>query len=78
MNVTATLVARSTADGTEFIYEDVPLGKVYLIDLDSLRVGKWYCTARKDVVERETVALLSPDGEIEGWLPTELLKWEVQ
>lgn len=38
----AKLVRKKTPDGLVELWEDVPIGKIYKIDLDSLRFAKFY------------------------------------
>lgn len=42
----AILVKRTTEDGVDFIEDDVPLGKEYWVDLDSLGPLEWGCLDR--------------------------------
>lgn len=78
MRQKATLTSRFTKDGWEVIRDEVPLGKVYYVDLESVttlqhgqveRPGQW-----KD---RECIlAYNTPEGGEGGYLPLELLKIE--
>lgn len=75
--VEARLVKRDTGDGVDFIKNSVPIGKVYWINLETLRQGSWYKTSTGKTVLRQTVDTYDKtSGFKDGSLPTELLEWE--
>lgn len=69
--VEARLAKRVTANGLWEIWEDVPLGKVYHVDLDSRRVARFFNVPKQ--VEHDTEIVDDVQG---GVLPTELLTME--
>lgn len=69
--VTATLIKLATEDGlVEFNY-DVPIGKVYKIDLSTKATVELFNQERNISHFKEVV--WDTRG---GWLPTEVLQWE--
>lgn len=71
--VKTTLKARTTQDGVDFIKDEVPLGKQYWIDLDSVRQGVWLNTDRNIEVTRPMAMVFAKeDGSDAGWMPLEL------
>jgi hypothetical protein len=76
----ATLISRSTRDGWDVIEDDVPLGKVYYVDLESVAVF-WHGLVERpgECVERECIrAYNTPQGGDGGYMPLELLKIEAK
>ena len=69
--VTATLIKLTTDDGLFEIWEDVPLGKKYQVDLDRLDYADGYNTIYDVPWKREII--FTTDGE---WLPTEILDFD--
>lgn len=77
MKIAARLIARNSADGTDFIRDDVPLGKTYWIDTRLIREETWGKLPTGKITRRETVTIFDgPKGLPTGWLPTELLDWK--
>ena len=76
----ATLISRDTKDGWGMIFEDVPLGKLYWVDLETITTMKHANSEHPGViVDRTVIQIFNPiTGENEGWMPLELLKIEVQ
>jgi hypothetical protein len=75
----AYLIARNTLDGTEFIWEHVPLGKVYWVDLESMKEMVCGNTNQPGLLKKRLVVYFwdNPKGRGEkGWMPVELLGWE--
>lgn len=70
------LLSHDTADGYDFMRDDVPLGKVYIIDRSQAQKMVWGKTDGRPNVERLTVPVYEPTGEIAGWLPLELFSAE--
>ena len=68
--VKAKLIKRTTDDGLFEIEDDIPIGKQYLVDLDSMEK----CFGRNTVkgVNWEKVIIYDVFG---GWMPTELLEF---
>lgn len=64
----AKLVKHATADGLIEMEDSVPLGKEYVVDLDTRAPKAMFHLVQQIHHEREMVAAV--DG---GWLPTELL-----
>jgi len=67
--VTATLRKTQTSDGLFEMHDDIPLGKQYRVDLDSIKVERYFHTEKK--VEHSKEVILDVDDS--GTLPTELL-----
>ncbi len=67
----AILIKRETADGLISVFEHVPLGKEYLVDLDTRRIAKGYNVPKKQIWEKEIINCYGVDG---GWWPTEMLE----
>ena len=75
--VKARLISRTTHDGWDVIEEHVPLGKLYLIDLDSKEMLDHGQTGRVEIVEREHVQVYDyyrGTLGLAGWMPLELLE----
>ena len=69
--VVATLIKHKTDDGVVEYWEDVPIGKEYVIDLATIRVGRLlYFGLGYSRVLREIVR--TDEGT---WMPTECLDW---
>lgn len=71
---TATLIKHTTDDGLVEMKDDIPLGKIYQVDLDTIRNGEGFNTVKKVKWEREVVDVL--DGQHWKWMPTEILSIE--
>lgn len=70
----ATLISRHTKDGISFVFETVPLGKEYLVDLDSVETdGGWWNVKAQRMYVRESVMVVDSEGNPLGPMPTELL-----
>lgn len=72
MIVKAKLIRLNSRDGLFEMWEDVPLGKVYEIDLDTIQIAEGYNTVHNVWWKKEIVFT---SGSIE-WFPTELLKFD--
>lgn len=70
--VTAKLIKKETANGLMSFKDDVPLGKIYKVDLDTRMVKTCYNLDKGNFWELEMIE----DVENGGWLPTELLEIE--
>lgn len=71
----ATLIKRVTADGLFEIFDHVPLGKSYHVDIDTRAVMDGLNTIQKKFWRREMILDVDEPGGM-GFLPTELLKIE--
>jgi hypothetical protein len=74
--VKATVVKRNTADGASFLKDEVPLGFVYMADLDSVEPeAPWFNKQTGKVTLRPTITVyggaLSHDKTV-GPMPLEL------
>jgi hypothetical protein len=65
------LVKHRTEDGTDFVKESVPLGKEYMVDLNSKCIRTWGSWNSDKTWMRESVIVKSDDGR-SGWMPLEL------
>jgi hypothetical protein len=74
----ATLISRYTKDGWNVVEDDVPLGKVYWVDLESIATLKHGQHWRPGIeVDRECIlAYDTPKGGGGGYMILELLKIE--
>lgn len=68
--VKAKLKKLKTDDGMVEILPDIPLGKIYFIDLDSKRILRAYNIEFHQMHSKESVQDVSSGG----WLPMELLE----
>ena len=74
--VTAKLIKKSSDDGLFNMH--VPIGKEYLIDLDTLNVRDGY-NMKKDIRwTKEIVEMVNETGGFEGLIPTELIEWDMK
>lgn len=69
--VNATLIKLKTDDGLVEFHPDVPLGKVYKIDLSLVKTMEMYNHVKNVSHMKEMVWDMRG-----GWLPTEVLSWE--
>lgn len=62
----------------EIILEDVPLGKIYWVDIETIETIKHGNDEHPGViVDRQVISIRNPvTGEDEGWMPLELLRIE--
>lgn len=67
----ATLIKRKTDDGFVEIQDDVPLGRVYRVDLNTRCVVRGMHLPTKSTWQREVINVVGG-----GWFPTELLRIE--
>jgi hypothetical protein len=70
MIVEARLINHCTDDGLMEFRDDIPLGKVYLVDLSTRRILEGFNFVKGMCWQREMVEVVGG-----GWLPTELLTW---
>ncbi len=66
----ATLIKHKTNDGLVQVWEQVPIGKEYTVDLDSRCVSSGYNYKKNKKWKREIINMIGDDI---GWMPTELL-----
>lgn len=67
--VSATLRARATADGLVEFHDDVPLGKVYQVDIDTIEETRMFNVV-KGIEHTKVIVREHPSGR---WLPLELM-----
>jgi hypothetical protein len=67
----ARLIKRTTDDGFFEVYEHIPLGKIYMVDIGTRRMAKGYNTVYHAYWTREIIDTFN--GE---WMPTEILEIE--
>ena len=72
MIVTARLIRRGCADGLVEIRDDVPLGKEYRIDTESIRELRCYNTVQHVYFRAMAVRTEGPAK----WMFTDLLAWD--
>lgn len=72
--VEATLVKRITDDGLVEIRDEIPLGQVYQVDLETVCMMRGLHIQSRALWEREMIW----DAVAGGYLPTELLEIESQ
>ena len=70
--VTAELIKRTTEDGLVEIEDNVPLGKTYNVDINSIRMAEGVNIVKNIKWEREVINIVDEMGD--WWMPTELLK----
>lgn len=70
MHVVATLIKTMTNDGLFEIWEDIPIGKEYIVDLNSIEIAEGYNVKFNTTWKKEII--YTYDGE---WMPTELLSF---
>lgn len=71
----AFLIKRCTDDGMVEFRDDVPLGKMYDVGLDSVRTVT-LCHLERGVLHRKEIIDAYDGRDDAGWLPTELLRIE--
>jgi len=71
--VTAELIKRKTEDGLVEMNDDIPIGKIYQVDLSTIRTGKGLNTVHNIKWEREVIDVKDDDAGDWRWMPTELL-----
>jgi len=69
--VTAKLIKHKTDDGLVEMKDDIPLGKIYEVDLNSIQTGHGFNMVKRIKWEREVI--YAKDGNEWLWFPTELL-----
>lgn len=74
--VPAKLVKLKTADGLVEFFEDTPLGKVYRVDLDTMRRVWMYNIARH--IRHRKLIINSVDDDDIGFIPVECLEFVKQ
>ena len=74
----ARLVSRNTKDGWDYIRDEIPLGKIYYVDLNSIGAVPWSQIENPGVwVWRKCIRVYNtPEGGDGGWMPLELLQIE--
>ena len=70
------MIRLATDDGLVVMNENVLIGTVYLVDLDSERLGWFFNQIRKVNHQKLIVDSLTVSGEVDGWLPVDLLRIE--
>jgi hypothetical protein len=69
----AILVRKATKDGTIEVKDEVPLGKIYEVDLDSICVGEWFQIKNGQLVRSKRAAIITyENGRASGRMPLEL------
>lgn len=68
------LIKRVSDDGFFEIEDHIPIGKEYLVDIDSIRKGKGFNIPKKMVWEKEIIDVV--DESKMAWMPTEMLEIE--
>lgn len=71
----AHLVKRSTDDGLFEVKDEIVLGKVYFVDLRSIRTVALYNLPKRQFHAKEVITILE-HGEPAGFIATELLRIE--
>ena len=71
--VKAILDKKRTDDGMFNISDNVPIGKVYSVDLDSIRMMKGKNVIHNTTWTREMINVIEDDSLYQEWMPTELL-----
>ena len=66
----AKLIKRITDDGLVSIEDDIPIGKHYLVDLDSMQMSKGY--NHVEDIEWERLIIYDIFG---GWIPREMIEF---
>jgi len=56
--------------------DNIQLGTVYRVDLESMRVGAFFNNTYRKNHEKLIVDSLTASGEVDGWLPVDLLRIE--
>ena len=69
--VTAELIKKTTEDGLFEIADNIEIGKIYRVDINSIRMGGGINIVHNIEWVREMIFAVN-DGA--GWIPTELLK----
>lgn len=72
----AVLIRRKTDDGLVEMNDNVMLGVIYRVDLDSMRVESFFNHVYKKNHEKMIVDSLTEAGEVDGWLAVDLLRIE--
>ena len=74
----ARLISHDTKDGWDYIRDEIPLGKIYYVDVDSITTMQCGQIENPGVwVERALIrAYNTSEGGDGGWMPLELLKIE--
>ena len=70
---TAKLIKRESADGNSWFKDDVPLGREYRVDLDSVRKYT-YLNKETHKMGDVTIVFAEQDGGLPGWMPLECLE----
>lgn len=78
MRQKAALIGRVTEEGFDVVYEHVPLGKLYYVDLNSVETMTVGNRNHPGVLVKKLMiqAYDRPEGGPGGWMPVELLKIE--
>jgi len=72
----AVLVRRRTDDGLVVMNDNIQLGTVYRVDIESMRLAAFFNNFHRKNHEKLIVDSLKPNGEVDGWLPVDLLRIE--
>lgn len=73
---TATLVKHATADGLCTVRQSVPLGKIYRVDLGSVREARLFNIDRQCFHVKSVINAVDTDGRSLAWFALELLRIE--
>ena len=74
MITTAILIKRFTSDGLMEMWEHVAIGKVYLVDLATIRMAQFYNIDQKSFHMKEIITVVDESREPLGWFPVECLE----
>lgn len=74
MPATAKLIKHATHDGLMEINDDVPLGKIYRVDLDSRRIAGFKNTKVNKLHSKTIISTIDGAGKVTGYLPLEILQ----
>ena len=69
--VTAELIKKTTEDGLIEIADNIEIGKIYQVDINSIQMVEGINIVHNTRWEREMIFAVNDEA---GWMPTELLK----
>ena len=70
--VKAVLIKKITDDGCVEVEDNIPLGKIYSVDLNTIKEAEGLNINKNKKWKRKIINIVE-DGEYCGWFPTELL-----
>lgn len=71
--VEAKLIKTVTDDGFMELHDDIPIGKIYRVDLDQIEMVKGFNVPTRQFWEKEMIYAEDPKGH-PGWMPLELFE----